>query len=175
MITEALKMLKLSEELRVGRCALTTAGRERTANTGDGKVSLPSDIFLLNLNLLFQEPHGTGIARYGEECTTMTGYGSRPYKDEHYVSGNRDCCIEMGEEITKDEAECCSEKKHDHENKCCGLVGEESDNPADCCTGRVTSREGPKPKIHSVDWTYGMNETEGDNYICVAPGKTCDT
>ena len=23
-----------------------------------------------------------------------------------------------------------------------------------------------------VDWTYGMNETKGDNYICVAPGKT---
>ena len=101
----------------------------------------------------------------------MTGYGSHPYKDEHYVSGNRDCCIEMGEEITKDEAECCSEKKHDHENKCCGLVGEESDNPADCCTGRVTSREGPKPKIHSIVWTYGMNKTD----ICVAPGKTRDT
>ena len=105
----------------------------------------------------------------------MTGYGTHPYEDHHYVSGNRDCCIEMGEEITKDEAECCSEKKHDHEDKCCGLVGEESDNPADCCTGRVTSREGPKPKIHSVDWTYGMNETKGDNYICVAPGKTRDT
>ena len=25
-----------------------------------------------------------------------------------------------------------------------------------------------------VDWTYGMNETKGDNYICVAPGKTLD-
>ena len=170
MITEALKMLKLSEELRVGRCALTTAGRERTASTGDGKVSLPSNIFL-NLNLHFKESHSIGIARYEGTCTTMTGYGSHPYKDEHYVSGNRDCCIEMGEEITKDEAECCSEKKHDHENKCCGLVGEESDNPADCCTGRVTSREGPKPKIHSIVWTYGMNKTD----ICVAPGKTRDT
>ena len=101
----------------------------------------------------------------------MTGYGTHPYEDKHYVSGNRDCCIEMGEEITKDEAECCSEKKHDHEDKCCGLVGEESDNPADCCTGRVTSREGPKPKIHSIVWTYGMNKTD----ICVAPGKTHDT
>ena len=105
MITEALKMLKLSEELRVGRCALTTAGRERTASTGDGKVSLPSNIFL-NLNLHFKESHSIGIARYEGTCTTMTGYGSHPYTDANYVSGNRDCCIEMGEEITKNEAEC---------------------------------------------------------------------